>query len=83
MCEQRARAELAGRGDAAAGEWVEWTGVLHLRRRLSDLEALAVGPVLDIRRTDEARARLRALPPRLRRLLPRAVLMEEAGTCDL
>lgn len=83
MCARRADAELAGLGEAAAGEWREWRGVYHLRRRLSAAEAVAVGPVRDIRATAEARARLRALPRSRRRILPPELLIQEAGTDDL
>lgn len=45
---------LDGVGDARLGEWAERHGAFHLRRRLSAKEALTVGPVIDVRRTDEA-----------------------------
>jgi len=79
MCEARARAELEGYGDAALGEWVEWTGVLHLRRRLTPAEAAPIGPVLDVRGTPEALTRFQALPARLRRALPAEALEHELG----
>jgi len=75
--EALAREELQGVGDPALGEWVEWRpqarpAVLHLRRRLSRVEAMVVGPMQDIRGTDEHRRRVdyarrwypkRAAPP--------------------
>jgi hypothetical protein len=80
MCEQVARSALDGLGDAGLGEWLEWSGVaFHLRRRLSPAEQARVGPVADIRGTDEARRRIGALPARVRALLPPDVLAEEAG----
>jgi hypothetical protein len=56
---------LAGVGDRAH-EWFEDTGfAVHLRRRLTAAEAAAVGPVVDIRGTPEARARYAAARDRL------------------
>lgn len=53
---------LEGVGDAALGEWTEWTGyAFHVRRRLTAHEAAYVDPVADIRGTPEARARLAAV----------------------
>ena len=53
---------LAGVGDAEAGEWWEDGDIAtHLRRRLSDAEAQQVGPVMDVRHTDEAQRRLKAI----------------------
>ncbi len=50
---------LAGAGDEALGQWEEWTGrAYHVRRRLTQHEQAATGPVLDIRGTEEARRRL-------------------------
>ena len=54
-------AELAldGVGDARLGQWHHDTGkAVHMRRRLSVVEEAAVGPVLDVRGTREAAARL-------------------------
>lgn len=77
--ELQAERELAGVGDAALGEWRQYRNrTFHLRRRLSDAEAAVVGPVLDIRRTDEARSRVKALG-RLVRLAPPGVMEEEVG----
>jgi hypothetical protein len=71
MCERRAEQALAGRGAATLGEWREWTGTaFHLRRRLRRSEQVSVGPVEDIRGTDEARQRAAALGPRLRYVPP-------------
>jgi hypothetical protein len=72
--------QLAGVGDAALGEWREWSGrAFHLRRRLSVREQRDVGPVLDIRRTPEARRRAERLGPLLA-YAPPAVLAEELGS---
>ena len=51
---------LFGVGDAQLGEWVEQGdgGVVHVRRRLSVLEAARVNTVRDIRGTPEERERL-------------------------
>lgn len=58
---RKAAEELAGVGDPDAGEWAHHTpgGYTHLRRRLNPVEALAVGPVVDVRGTPEAAERLR------------------------
>lgn len=59
--------ELGGVGDWKLGQWEEFTGrAFHLRRRLSDAESKIVGPLRDIRGTEEA---VRLLEP-LRPLLP-------------
>lgn len=77
--EAQAERELNGYGDAALGEWREWTGVaFHLRRRLSEVEQRKVGPVADIRRTPEARSRARRLWGLLA-LAPAEVLADEIG----
>jgi hypothetical protein len=50
-----AYAILDGYGDASLGEWEEiGRTAFHLRRRLSAAEQQRVGPVVDIRGTDEA-----------------------------
>jgi hypothetical protein len=55
-----ARAALEGVGDAALGEWEEWSGrAYHVRRRLSAREQRHVGQVRDIRGSWEAEQRLR------------------------
>ena len=55
---------LGGIGDADAGEWWERGEIAtHLRRRLTDLEAVGIGPVCDVRGTDEARRRAAAMIP--------------------
>lgn len=77
--EHEARQQLAGVGDAALGEWTEWTGrAFHLRRRLSDREAQRVGPVVDIRGTPEALRRAALLGDLLRHVPPE-MLDEELG----
>lgn len=80
--EAQARRELDGVGDAALGEWVEWGGTaVHVRRRLSAAEQRRVGPVVDIRRTAEARRRAARVGDRLRFVLP-DVLIDELGAPD-
>jgi hypothetical protein len=64
---------LDGVGDAARGEWREVGDIaVHLRRRLDDIEAATVGPVVDIRGTWEHTKRVNAvrryLPEPMRRL---------------
>jgi hypothetical protein len=72
--------QLAGVGDPALGEWREWTGrAFHLRRRLSVREQREVGPVVDIRGSDEARRRAERLGPLLVHVPPE-VLAEELGS---
>ena len=79
MLEQEALRQLAGVGDAALGEWREWTGAaFHVRRRLSAAEESRTGPVEDVRRTPEALRRAAALGDLLR-LAPAEVLDEELG----
>jgi len=57
-----ARNALIGVGDASLGEWHEWTGfTYHIRRRLKPEEQLLIGPAIDIRGTDEAMNRWRAI----------------------
>ena len=76
---REAERQLAGVGDASLGEWRETGGVaVHLRRRLSGREQRAVGPVVDIRRSDEARMRAGRLGARLS-MAPPEVLAEEVG----
>lgn len=71
---------LEGVGDATLGEWEEWTGhAFHVRRRLSADEAERVGPVLDVRGTEEARRRFGRMPSALRPLVPADVLADEVG----
>lgn len=46
-------------GDAKRGEWEEMGNVaFHVHRRLSEVEELVVGPVVDIRGTAEALVRI-------------------------
>ena len=56
---------LFGVGDASLGQWIEEGGAnkrtYHLRRRLTADEAALVGPLRDIRGTQEERDRLTAL----------------------
>ena len=63
-----ARAALDGVGDTKLGEWVEQGNqIFHLRRRLSvDEQDQHVGPVVDVRQTDEGAKRFAAM----RRYLP-------------
>lgn len=73
---------LDGVGDRNLGEWDEWTGyAFHIRRRLSVQEQGNVGPVLDVRGTNEAERRLaRVLPYLMRNPMAMQVLaMEAAG----
>ena len=77
VLEREAERQLLGVGDASAGEWREWTGkAFHIRRRLSDREQRSVGPVEDIRGSDEARMRASRLGGLLA-LAPPEVLAEE------
>jgi hypothetical protein len=79
VLQSEAERQLAGVGDASLGEWLEVTGkAVHIRRRLTEREQRAVGPVVDIRGSDEARMRAARLGPRLR-LAPPEVLAEEIG----
>lgn len=79
LCEKRAVEALSGLGDAALGEWRDWTGTaFHLRRRLSEQEASRVGPVVDIRGTPEAKTRAAQLGSMLR-YAPAEILAEELG----
>ncbi len=67
VLEAEARRVLDGVGDASLGEWLDppVRGVLHLRRRLSAEEGEAIGPVVDVRGTDEAARRLVPVAPLL------------------
>lgn len=61
---------LAGVGNRKH-EWHEWSGyAYHVRRRLTEEEQKAVGPVIDLRGTDEAKQRLEAI----RHLIPTAAV---------
>lgn len=74
------RAVLRDVGDRRLGEWEEYTGrAFHLRRRLSPLEQNLVGPVVDIRRTDEARERAARLGPMIE-YAPQQIIDEEIGS---
>jgi hypothetical protein len=71
--------QLSGVGDASLGEWREWTGrAFHLRRRLSVREQRDVGPVVDVRGSEEARRRAERLGPMLS-YVPAEVLADELG----
>ena len=76
---KEAERQLAGIGDALLGEWRE-TGAkaVHLRRRLSEREQRTVGPVIDVRGSDEAKMRAARLGARLA-MVPAEVLAEEIG----
>lgn len=64
------------------GEWREWSGrAFHLRRRLSAREQRDVGPVVDVRGSDEARRRAQRLGPWLA-YAPAEVLADEIGAQD-
>jgi hypothetical protein len=69
---------LEGVGDLEH-EWREWTGrAYHIRRRLTYVEQSAVGPVIDLRGTDEALRRFEACRKTIN---PQALLLakEELG----
>lgn len=74
-----ARRVIDGRGDPRRGEWEEMGGkAFHLRRRLTAEEEGLVGPVVDVRGTEEAIRRASLVGDRLR-LAPVEVLAEELG----
>lgn len=53
---------LEGVGNASLGQWMEWTGqYYHVRRRLSYKEQQSIGEAMDIRGTDEATERRKAV----------------------
>ena len=62
----KAASVLDGVGDSTLGEWEE-RGIkaFHVRRRLTDVEAITVGGVCDVRGTPEARTRFAAMAPHL------------------
>jgi hypothetical protein len=79
VLEREALHQLEGAGDTSLGEWREpGEKAFHVRRRLTGREQRAVGPVLDIRGSDEARMRASRLGPLLR-LAPPEILAEEIG----
>ena len=83
MCQRRAIAALDGLGDAALGEWHEWSGnAYHVRRRLSAAEQRRVGPAVDIRGTPEAPRRAFSLG-RLLSVVPPEMLASELGPTSL
>jgi hypothetical protein len=61
--ERSARKALKDVGDASLGEWTELNlpKFLHIRRRLSLKEQSSIGPVVDIRGTQEAINRVNAI----------------------
>jgi hypothetical protein len=80
LLEAECERQLAGVGDPVLGEWREWTGrAFHIRRRLSVREQRDVGPVVDVRGSEEARRRAERLGPMLG-YVPPEVLAEELGT---
>jgi hypothetical protein len=79
VLESEAERQLAGVGDAPLGEWREvGQKAVHIRRRLTAREQRLVGPVMDIRRSDEAKMRAARLGARLS-MVPAEVLTEEIG----
>jgi hypothetical protein len=79
MCERRALRVLDGLGDPTLGEWREWTGrAFHIRRRLTPAEESVVGPVVDVRGTEDARRRAAELGPILRHA-PAHIVADEVG----
>jgi hypothetical protein len=78
--EREAERQLLGVGDASLGEWREMgRKAFHIRRRLTEREQRLVGPVEDIRRSDEARMRAGRVG-HLLRLAPPEVLADELGS---
>jgi hypothetical protein len=68
---------LQGVGDASLGEWHEFTGkAYHIRRRLDKGEELIIGSPVDLRQTDEATRRLRAMQPFANRILEELAMQE-------
>lgn len=68
-----AEQELSGVGSASLGQWTEIGEIaVHLRRRLTEEEAAAVGPVVDVRGTWEGTKRInrirKYLSPSMQRL---------------
>jgi|SRR5882724_9397413 len=77
VLESEAARQLAG-----VGEWREpGEKAFHIRRRLTAREQRLVGPVVDIRRSGEARMRAARLGGLLA-LAPPEVLAEEIGKGD-
>ena len=73
VLERIALKELEGVGaPISGGEWREFTGrAFHIRRRLAPDEEALVGPVVDIRNTEEAKIRWE----RTKLVLPVGVLL--------
>lgn len=68
---------LEGVGDVALGQWVERTPrAVHVRRRLSEAEALVTGPAIDLRQSVEARERFEAAKDSLPRMVVLMALQE-------
>ena len=79
VLEREAERQLSGIGDASLGEWRKvGDKAFHIRRRLSEREQRRVGPVEDIRRSDEARMRAGRVADLLR-LAPAEVVEDELG----
>lgn len=75
--EEKAHQVLSGVGDRFLGQWTDSSPTaFHLRRRLSGDEAIG-WETRDIRLTEEATRRFRAIPPSIRQFIPRYVLDEE------
>lgn len=60
---------LDGCGDASK-QWEELISAIHVRRRLTEQEAVAIGPALDLRGTMEAKWRAKAMGEFLMRMPP-------------
>lgn len=68
---------LVGVGDAARGQWEEWTSkAYHVRRRLTADEECVTGPAVDVRRTPESLRRIRRVQV-LAPFVPAKMLLEE------
>lgn len=77
--EKEAERQLLGVGDASLGEWREMgERAFHIRRRMTEREQRHVGPVMDIRGSDEARMRAMRVADRLH-LAPPRIIAEEIG----
>lgn len=77
MLWKEAERQLAGVGDVSLGEWREvGEKAVHVKRRLSEGEQRMIGPVLDIRGSDEARQRAGRVAAWLH-LAPPEILAEE------
>jgi len=55
---------LEGVGNARLGEWREFTGkAFHIRRRLRPTEEMLIGPVIDLRSSQEGVERFERMKP--------------------